>query len=168
MKANRRVDRDFFDRRRSSQPGPRRIASADLKKKTRCANCGEKGHWAENCRKPCRSKQDILNEEKGSTAATKGSSSNRWAGFSFSNSLGQPSYGADFRGAADLHSFETSWASFSIEFWTGIVKSGPDTAAIPLKNMQGHALIDTAAGQALIGRPDVLILKKATRSKGFH
>eukprot|EP00959_Pyramimonas_sp_CCMP1952_P022409 471655-Pyramimonas_sp.AAC.1 len=74
MKATRKVDREFFDRRRASKPGYRRITSADLKKKTRCANCGERGHWAEDCRKPYRSKLDRINNEKkgaSSSAATK-------------------------------------------------------------------------------------------------
>eukprot|EP00959_Pyramimonas_sp_CCMP1952_P121017 2530297-Pyramimonas_sp.AAC.1 len=29
-----------------------------------CANCGEKGHWAETCKKPRRTKEQRLAEEK--------------------------------------------------------------------------------------------------------
>eukprot|EP00959_Pyramimonas_sp_CCMP1952_P032617 684149-Pyramimonas_sp.AAC.1 len=37
----------------------------DAKKRTRCANCGERGHWAESCKSPFRSKADRIASEKG-------------------------------------------------------------------------------------------------------
>eukprot|EP00959_Pyramimonas_sp_CCMP1952_P373650 7825190-Pyramimonas_sp.AAC.1 len=63
MKANKKIERDFFDKKRAARPGYKRIASGDLKRRSRCANCGEKGHWAESCRKPFRSKQGRLAAE---------------------------------------------------------------------------------------------------------
>eukprot|EP00959_Pyramimonas_sp_CCMP1952_P438256 9174952-Pyramimonas_sp.AAC.1 len=39
LKAARKVDRDFFDRRRASKPGFKRLMMTDIKKRTRCANC---------------------------------------------------------------------------------------------------------------------------------
>ena len=49
------------DRRVFSRP---RLSVADLKERTRCANCGERGHWKAECKKPYRSK-----EERGKTDA---------------------------------------------------------------------------------------------------
>eukprot|EP00959_Pyramimonas_sp_CCMP1952_P119495 2498610-Pyramimonas_sp.AAC.1 len=49
-KAAKKVDLDFFDQRRASKPGFKRLMMSDVKKRTRCANCGERGHWAETCK----------------------------------------------------------------------------------------------------------------------
>eukprot|EP00959_Pyramimonas_sp_CCMP1952_P076529 1599222-Pyramimonas_sp.AAC.1 len=64
MKAAKRVDRDFFDRWRSTRPGFRRVMMSDIKRKTRCANCGDRGHWAETCKNPFGSKADRMAAEK--------------------------------------------------------------------------------------------------------
>ena len=47
------------DRRVFSRP---KLTVGELKERTRCANCGERGHWKAECRKPFRSK-----EERGKT-----------------------------------------------------------------------------------------------------
>ncbi|CAE7224945.1 RE2 [Symbiodinium sp. CCMP2592] len=43
------------DRRVFSRP---RLTVSELKERTRCANCGERGHWKAECKKPYRSKED--------------------------------------------------------------------------------------------------------------
>ena len=58
------------DRRVFSRP---RLTVGDLKERTRCANCGERGHWRAECKKPSRSK-----EERG-RAEGKGADSGRRA-----------------------------------------------------------------------------------------
>ena len=97
-----RGDRDFFDRKRAN-PGFKRLTGANLKKRSRCANCGEKGHWAESRRNPCRSKQDRLasgkDRQKPAGPCTTGAS------YFFENSSSaSPSRFnfADFSGAGDL------------------------------------------------------------------
>eukprot|EP00959_Pyramimonas_sp_CCMP1952_P073241 1531025-Pyramimonas_sp.AAC.1 len=52
LKTNRKVDRDFFDR--SKGKGTKKVTRDDFKKRSRCSNCGEKGHWREDCRRPYR------------------------------------------------------------------------------------------------------------------
>eukprot|EP00959_Pyramimonas_sp_CCMP1952_P340354 7128988-Pyramimonas_sp.AAC.1 len=45
LKLAKRTDRDFFERRRNqrpSRPGFKRVGDQDLRKKSRCANCGER------------------------------------------------------------------------------------------------------------------------------
>eukprot|EP00959_Pyramimonas_sp_CCMP1952_P042587 890296-Pyramimonas_sp.AAC.1 len=59
----KKVDRDFFDRKRA-RPGFKRLLGTDIKERSRCANCGEKGHWADSCTSPYRAKSDRLAAEK--------------------------------------------------------------------------------------------------------
>ena len=50
---------------RPSGGRPRKPMNVDaIKKVSRCSNCGERGHWAEDCRKPYRSKAERLEQEK--------------------------------------------------------------------------------------------------------
>ena len=67
--AQRKDRRHFADR--SSRPygaprqkGRRSMNVEAIKKVSRCSNCGERGHWAEDCKKPYRSKADRLEQEK--------------------------------------------------------------------------------------------------------
>eukprot|EP00439_Symbiodinium_sp_Y106_P063036 s466_g9.t1 len=62
------------DRRVFSKP---RVSMSDLnlKERTRCANCGERGHWQAECRKPYRSKEErnraeARNDDKGKRAVS--------------------------------------------------------------------------------------------------
>lgn len=59
LKAAQKKDRRHFDQKGSRPPrtsGKRRLSIAELKKVTKCGNCGEKGHWHEECQKPHRPK----------------------------------------------------------------------------------------------------------------
>ena len=48
------------DRRVFSRP---RVSMSDLKERTRCANCGERGHWQAECKRPYRSKEERARAE---------------------------------------------------------------------------------------------------------
>lgn len=59
LKAERKKDRRHFDQPDERAPRPvgrKRLSIDELKKVTRCANCGEKGHWREECTKPFRAR----------------------------------------------------------------------------------------------------------------
>ena len=64
MKANEKIDKHFLTGNTATRAGYKRIAGGDLKKRSRYANCGQRGRWAESCRNPYTSKQDRLAEEK--------------------------------------------------------------------------------------------------------
>ena len=69
LKAARKKDRRHFDDKQSRPTKPqghRHLPIAELKKITRCSNCGEKGHWKEDCVKPYRSKSSREKTEKSS------------------------------------------------------------------------------------------------------
>eukprot|EP00959_Pyramimonas_sp_CCMP1952_P316631 6627408-Pyramimonas_sp.AAC.1 len=79
--------------------------------------------------------------------------------------LGQyPCNSDDYELEADLDSIivlsageaaeSSTWATFSVEQWVGLIGQ-LETPEVSLKSMRDHALVDTAAGQALIGTPDV-------------
>ena len=60
MKMAQKKDCRHFDEPESRPERPkerRRLSTAELKKVTKCANCGEKGHWVEDCKRPFKPKQ---------------------------------------------------------------------------------------------------------------
>ena len=61
--AARKVDRDFFDRKKAARPGFLKVGQKDFRPRSRRANCGEKGPWAETRKNPCASKADRLARE---------------------------------------------------------------------------------------------------------
>ena len=85
------------DRRVFSKP---RVSMSDLnlKERTRCANCGERGHWQAECRKPYRSKEErnraeARNDDKGKRAV-----SFVYLGFPAGQAEGNTFVGMDRRG----------------------------------------------------------------------
>eukprot|EP00959_Pyramimonas_sp_CCMP1952_P052829 1104715-Pyramimonas_sp.AAC.1 len=63
LKAAIARDRGFFDSKRSGgrqapRPGAgrQRLSISRLKERTRCANCGQKGHWRKECTNPYKPK----------------------------------------------------------------------------------------------------------------
>ena len=72
LKAARRKDHRHFDEKTSQPEKPvnhRRLPISELKKITRCSNCGEKGHWREECDRPYRSKSSREKNEKTAMSA---------------------------------------------------------------------------------------------------
>eukprot|EP00959_Pyramimonas_sp_CCMP1952_P144391 3022617-Pyramimonas_sp.AAC.1 len=55
LKLAKKTDREFFERRKTTKPGFRKIGDRDFRERSRCANCGEKGHWVDQCKNPCAS-----------------------------------------------------------------------------------------------------------------
>ena len=49
-KQAQKKDRRVFNR--GAQRGRPRLSIADLKERTKCANCGQKGHWKAKCTQP--------------------------------------------------------------------------------------------------------------------
>ena len=142
LKAARKKDRRHFDdksTRAGRVPGHRRIPTSELKKVTRCGNCGDKGHWAEDCTKPYRSKSAREKAEK----AEKGQGN----AFVFLGSSGAES---SFRGA--FLSFANMSEDGGISFLT-----------LPA----GHAIIDPGASQDLIGKKSFDALSRALRKSGL-
>lgn len=70
LKVAQKKDRRHFSDKgsrpfRGSGGRPRKAMNVDaIKKVSRYSNCGERGHWAEDCRKPYRSKAERLEQEK--------------------------------------------------------------------------------------------------------
>ncbi|CAK0846986.1 unnamed protein product [Prorocentrum cordatum] len=175
LKTNRKVDRDFFDR--SKGKGTKKVTRDDFKKRSRCSNCGEKGHWREDCRRPYRSKADRLKSESSRPAAVNKGPDKKPAQSSFYFNL---DYDATHSG--------TSWAAILDESGqVGSLSAAAATAgqvdqqehdlgqvdlemlaAATLQDMDEYALVDTAAGQALIGTPDIDKLRAAFKKTGFE
>ena len=125
LKAARKKDRRHFEDRSSRARKPnshRRLPIEELKKVTRCSNCGDKGHWREDCRQPYRSKVEREKREKETSAFV-------FLGASSSSA----SYGANWSAFAffDKPKEKEVWSFFDIP--------------------AGHAIIDPGAAQDLIG-----------------
>ena len=92
LKMAHRKDRRHFDDvdgRPDRQKGRRRLSIAELKKVTKCANCGEKGHWAEDCKKPFKPKQNSGNSGNAFVFLGHGRDSSGFVGSSFFMSLAE-------------------------------------------------------------------------------
>ena len=149
-----------------------------LRKVSRCGNCGERGHWAEDCRKPYRSKAERLEQErngsKGSSAG--GNSGSKPSAFVFLGSGASSSYGfsgsvlwnyeldsenADSYddGVREQYDIESRAQNVSFvgmavpEFAKKVFEQFKSAAEVFLSMPPGHAIIDPGAGQDLIGRP---------------
>eukprot|EP00435_Cladocopium_sp_Y103_P035246 s245_g9.t1 len=166
---------------KSSTGRPRRSANIDaIKKVSRCSNCGERGHWAEDCKKPYRSKAERLEQERASKENARssafvflGDSSNA----SGSSYVGGPSYYIqDYDMTTDDIEGNSTWAmtTFVGMALPGYVRkvldglktagSGDSFLSIPA----GHAIIDPGAGQDLIGKPAYELLQKKLRKVGLQ
>ena len=105
LKLAQKKDRRHFSDRGSrpyaskfNQKGKRGFNLDAIKKVSRCSNCGDRGHWAEDCQKPYRSKAERLEQERQSGGGKKhsafvflGSTPNQ-AGSSSSMYMGGPSF----------------------------------------------------------------------------
>ena len=78
LKLAQKKDRRHFSDRGSrpyaskfNQKGKRGFNLDAIKKVSRCSNCGDRGHWAEDCQKPYRSKAERLEQERQSGGGKK-------------------------------------------------------------------------------------------------
>ena len=64
---------------------------------------------------------------------------------------------------------DLTFMALSVGDWATLIEGvhGAKTN-LHLKNLQDHALVDTAAGQALIGQPDLEVLTEALAKKGYR
>ena len=141
LKAARKKDRRHFEDRGSRPPRPpgkKKIPKSELVKVTRCGNCGERGHWKEDCTRPYRSKASRERDERiaaGSNA------------FVF---LGASSQSSEFKGSFLLYDSWTEGSTLNL-------------LALP----SGHAIVDPGASQDLIGLKSFERLCCALRKNGL-
>ena len=89
----------------------KRFNTDAIKKVSRCGNCGDRGHWAEDCTKPYRSKAERLEQERAQANKGGGVGGGKSSGFVF---LGGASSAAGYVGGPVLWSQaskpeENSW-----------------------------------------------------------
>ena len=142
LKAARKKDRRHFDDRSSRGKRPasqRRLPIEELKKVTRCSNCGDKGHWREDCKQPYRSKAEREKREKEASAFVfLGTNGNKAAS----------SCGATWNSMSYFDENKTAHCFFDIP--------------------AGHAIIDPGAAQDLIGWKKFQELKEKLRQRGLR
>ena len=176
LKLARKKDRRHF----SGKPGgsgERRqtgISVDQLKKVSRCSNCGEKGHWAEDCSKPYRSKKERLAQEAGARKGKDkpdGRGGFRPAAFVF---LGSDETREGGQGGSTF--VAVNFAGMAIPEYVSKVldeyrKRGCENGEIPYSFLAippGHAIIDPGAGQDLIGLSSYRKLVKELRKGGLQ
>ena len=86
MKNAKKKDRRHFDEPDSRPPKPAahrgRLSIQELKKVTRCGNCGQKGHWREDCKNPYKPKSDkTFNKNAFVFLGTSSKPSSSWCNF---------------------------------------------------------------------------------------
>ena len=124
LKAARKKDRRHFEDRQTRPdrpPGFRRLPISELKKVTRCSNCGEKGHWKEECEKPYRSRSAREKTERS------GGAGNTFV----------------FLGRSNASQFEGAFLNFEC--------LAEDSSFSFMSLPVGHAIVDPGASQDLIG-----------------
>ncbi|CAK0830782.1 unnamed protein product, partial [Prorocentrum cordatum] len=124
-------DREFFDSKRAGKkPAPRvgagkqKLSIEKLKARTRCANCGQRGHWRRECTNAYRPKPKAEAKPGGRTmyVTTDGPSAATWL------TLGPE----------------------VIQRLCGSMRGIPDSWLLH-EDMEPSGMVDTAAGQALVG-----------------
>ena len=152
-----------------------------LRKVSRCGNCGDRGHWAEDCRKPYRSKAERLEQERnGSKGSGSGGGNNggKPSAFVFLGSGSGSSSSCGFYGPVlwnysqnsknalendqevreekneKRRAQNVSFVGMAVpEFARRVLEQFKTAAEVFLSMPPGHAIIDPGAGQDLIGRP---------------
>ena len=141
---------------------------------SRRSNCGEKGHWAEDCSKPYRSKKERLAQEAGARKGKDkpdGRGGFRPAAFVF---LGSEETREGGQGGSTF--VAVNFAGMAIPEYVSKVldeyrKRGCGDGEIPFSFLAippGHAIIDPGAGQDLIGLPSYRKLVKELRKSGLQ
>lgn len=140
-KAARKKDRRHFDSRESRPrrpDGQRRLSVEELKRVTRCANCGQRGHWREDCTQPLRARDGSSqgNYDKDKNKGKSGAANP--TGFAF---LGLS------KGSSGSFSH---WSAFGLNLVQA--EDGDRVSlAVWLSIPGGEAIVDPGASQDLIG-----------------
>ena len=140
-------DRSFFDRRRHQAPnkkpvraGKKRLSIDQLKKVSRCGNRGPRGHWHKECPNPRKPK---IKSKPGFFASASGRGGNC---FVFA-----------------LNTYQ--WAE-TIDQLIAEVRDNPRGMSF-FCIQSGMAVVDTAAGQPLMGYESMSELREGLNEKGF-
>eukprot|EP00435_Cladocopium_sp_Y103_P021580 s2554_g5.t1 len=184
--AQRKDRRHFADRdsrpygRKGHQKGRRGMNVEAIKKVSRCSNCGDRGHWAEDCKKPYRSKAERLEQERNSKGGTAGHG--KPSAFVFLGGASASSFSSSAGGLSFLAYVETEIADKDMAE-NFVAMAIPDYAKKILEQFKdqkmnsneaflsmpaGHAIIDPGAGQDLIGEPAFLNLKRKLAAVGLQ
>ena len=175
LKLARRKDRRHFSGKPTGHydRGGHSISTEQLKRVSRCSNCGDRGHWAEDCDKPYRSKKDRLAQEasakKGKDRA-EGRGGVRPTAFVF---LGGPSTDNENEGTTFV---AATFSGMAVPDYVNKVlekyrKSSDGRVGLELSFLTlppGHAIIDPGAGQDLIGLPAYQRLVAELRKTGLQ
>ena len=138
-------DRSFFDRRRNQPPnqrpvraGKKRLSIVQLKKVSRCGNCGERGHWHKERPKPHKPRP------KSKSGFFVSASGRGGSGFVFAH----------------------GWANMIQDLLEEV--RGDARAMSFFRIRRGMSVVDTAAGQPLMGIESMNELREELNEKGFN
>ena len=142
LKMAQKKDRRHFEDggRADKPPHRRRLSIQELKKVTKCANCGERGHWREDCRKPFKPKATGVGDRPGSNGAAP-------SAFVFLGS-GSSSSRPSFFGMASVMALSENSCFLTLP--------------------GGHAIIDPGASQDIIGLKSYERLKNQLQEVGLQ
>ncbi|CAK0841200.1 unnamed protein product, partial [Prorocentrum cordatum] len=150
-------DRDFDSKRAGGRRAPRpsagkqRLSIARLKEKTRCANCGQKGHWRKDCTNPCAPKSEVRDRGQEGAAGAKGSTR-----------VAASSDGGPFLvGGARVREICALGAPGSAD------RPDQEINLLEIDGEEPEGMVDTAAGQALAGENQLRDLQLKYREKGW-
>ncbi|CAK0810300.1 unnamed protein product, partial [Prorocentrum cordatum] len=177
-------DRDFFDSKRAGgraaprpPAGKQRLSIARLKERTRCANCGQKGHWRKECTNPYKPKQieqrpkkelggkslyvaaDLLDEGDGTFL------------------VGGPRIRELFRNVLIGESCDRGQVGHGRVLADQPLRGGPrskseeailGTFILDIEGDEPEGMVDTAAGQALVGEKQLKVLQEKYYKKGWR
>ncbi|CAK0815508.1 unnamed protein product, partial [Prorocentrum cordatum] len=125
-------DRDFLDSKRAGgrqvprpTAGKQRLSIARLEEKTRCANCGQEGHWRKECTNPYMPKSEVRGRGQKGTTGAEGSMYVAASGHG--------------NGICALRTPESADRPYQ------------ETYPLEINGEEPGGMVDTAAGQALVG-----------------
>ena len=143
LKMARKRDRRHFAGKPAGIERRPRLSTEQLKRVSRCSNCGEKGHWAEDCSRPYRSKADRLAQEAKKKGDKGGAGGQKGAAFVFLGGETKSFAASSFSGMAIPLRVQEVLDKF---------KKGEEDDKSFLTLAPGVAIIDPGAGQDLIGQ----------------
>ena len=143
LKMARKRDRRHFAGKPAGIERRPRLSTEQLKRVSRCSNCGEKGHWAEDCSRPYRSKADRLAQEAKKKGDKGGAGGQKGAAFVFLGGETKSFAASSFSGMAIPLRVQEVLDKF---------KKGEEDDKSFLTLASGVAIIDPGAGQDLIGQ----------------
>lgn len=136
---NDRRDRDKNKSSGNKTRDGRRRVPIELKKLSRCANCGKEGHWHKACPEPKKERRQQAQASAVSIVTDESSAANQ--------------KGGDNQAMWFFGTWKDDSAVFAQSYWS---------------LEAGCAVGDIAAGEAIIGRPALQRFKQFLRQRGFN